>query len=174
MNNDITDLTKRLDQVVREAFERGYKAGAAAVRAKIMRAASDELLGAGPAAEPIPTSSQSAHTVAEQSRGAPPAGRVERGTVRRVLRVVMSADVGQTIPQITAEAHKIDGRVSHTSIPNELRRNKGSLYRQDGDSWFLLGDAGKETAGPASNESPAEGHSKGGSHGPSMYPPGSA
>jgi len=174
MNNDITDLNKRADALIREAFERGYRAGEAAMKAKILRAASDDTLVATAVAAPIPAPLASSNTGPEPNRGAPPAGRVERGTVRRVLGVVMSADVGQTIPQITAEARKIDGRVSVTSIPNELRRNKDSLYRQDGDRWFLLGDAGKETAGPASNESPAEGHSQGGSHGPSMYPPGSA
>lgn len=56
--------------------------------------------------------------------------------------------------------------IAPTSIPNELHRNIGTFYRQEGKLCFLIGEASQtETAGAAINDLPAARvHNNGGTH----------
>lgn len=167
---DISDILMSTDRLIREAYQRGYLAGSAATLSKIMKAAQAvqepaEEIAPIAAKEVIPVQSNPVDTDAGES----PPSRVERGTVRRVLHAVMSSMHGITMSEARNRALKIDARISPTSIPNELMRNKETLYRQEGDLWFLIGDADRERAGSASNEHPAQSASING--GPRMDPP---
>jgi hypothetical protein len=159
-NTDIADLLANVDRLVREAFERGYRAGAQATLEKIVRAANVEGSASVATAEaelPVPTAVTVSPSGDYKSGSALPS-RLERGTVRRVLKQVMSPTTGVTTKQAEIMAKEIQPDMSATSIPNELRRNEGSLYRRDGNLWFLMGDAETRTAGFASNEHPADHH----------------
>lgn len=162
--SDITDLLAGLQAALKEAFERGYRQGASDMRANILRAASGEFERVGRSVrdslaqadgvtpENLP-SENAASAVGGPPRGWPP-DRVARGTVRRVLGQIMSRETGMIIAEITEKARSIDPNISATSIPNELRRNLGTLYRQEGSVWFLSDTSGKETTGIAINETP--------------------
>lgn len=171
--SDLTDIVVALDRAVKEAFERGYRKGANDMRQQILEAANAKQPMKA-AEKDIPAPEQSKQTVEKLSRSWPP-GRVARGTVRRVLSQVMSDTEGQTIPEITGRAQALDPNISPTSIPNELRRQLGALYRQEGNNWFLMQPrVEKNSAGLAVNDSPAASQKRGDAHGPAIATPGSA
>ncbi len=151
-DNDISDLLADFEAKLREAFERGYRLGAVETRDKIMRAAGAMDAPAEGTQKEIPAPRSSLQD--EEPKRVWPPGRVERGTVRRVLNEVMSETEGYRIAEIGERARMREPSVSPTSVPNELRRNEGTLYRKVGELWFKIGSETK-TAGAATNDHPA-------------------
>lgn len=155
--HDIADILAQADRLVREAFERGYRAGAEATRRKILRAAIvDEVAHESPHETTAPVPISMTEVSGDGAIRNSPPRRVERGTVRRVLREAMRSTRGVTIQDATVLARAIEPKISATSIPNEMKRNEGAVYRREGDLWFLIDDADKRTAGLAANDHPAD------------------
>ncbi len=126
---------------IAEAYRRGYFAGAADTRDRILKAASTtdakpELQG------PLLPSSE----------GDAPS-RVERGAVRIAVRRVMSARPGLSTTEVAKRVVEFDPRITAPgSVSNELNRNKGKLYEQRGTLWFPM-DENEE--GPAVEARPS-------------------
>jgi hypothetical protein len=69
-----------------------------------------------------------------------PKQRVASGTVRPLIERILADRPGLRVIDVQAAAAELDNDISPTSVGNELRRHKGTRYRQDGARWFLIAD----------------------------------
>jgi hypothetical protein len=77
-----------------------------------------------------------------------------RGTVRPIVRRVLTEHPGSTVAETQRHVARIDARISPLSVGNELRRKKGKLYHQRLRRWYLKKDGEKETAGTPIKQPP--------------------
>jgi hypothetical protein len=149
---NLNDILSRLKGLVEDAFQRGYKQGAADMRESIMRAAS---VGPESVSQPAPARTVSAaHKPTVDMRYS---DRAPRGLVGKLIDKVLVEHPGLPIFRIEKRVIAMDERVAVKSIGNELRRLKGKKYRQDGRIWFLIDQSvEKGSAEAASNDSSAD------------------
>lgn len=134
-------------EAIAEAFKDGFAAGRAQAIQSIMSAVSKDLPGTN-----VPIGSSSVV--------APPAGKSERaprGSVRPVVLGMLLAKEpeGEKTGVLGIEATRLTaGAISSLSVANELRRQKGTLYRQNGHGYWFLTDEGRRQAIAAAETSP--------------------
>ncbi len=119
--------------MVREAYQRGYADGSAAMRDSILKAASAPL-------SPQTIKPDLVRRPEESKTRAP------RGSVRGLVQRVLTETPGLRTGEIGERVAGLDPRVSPSSASNELRRFEGQFYRKEGDTWFLIGHADRESA----------------------------
>jgi hypothetical protein len=120
---------KLLDQMkllMEAAFNEGRRVGAQEMRAAIMRAAGAPLQDAAQAVFEARSAARAQQDV-----------RAPRGLLRNALREALTQRPGATEIELQELVEKMDTRVSPRSVGGELRRMRGSLYRQEGRKWFL-------------------------------------
>jgi hypothetical protein len=69
--------------------------------------------------------------------------RAQSGAVGQALEIVLAEHPGIRIVDAQGFVASLDPTIAATSVTNELRRKKGTRYRQDGMRWFLIGDPGQ-------------------------------
>ncbi|HVX57562.1 MAG TPA: hypothetical protein VHA37_07565 [Candidatus Saccharimonadales bacterium] len=126
---DIDDLVEALKERLTQAYERGFKAGAEAMRLSIMAAAERAPLTPAPSPEP--------ESVRESRIEPTTRTRAPRGRVQEVLEQVLSPDYGLSLSRIKEEVVQIDGRISPKSVYNVLNLNDKKRYVREGDFWRL-------------------------------------
>lgn len=128
---DTADLRDEVAKLLDEAWARGYRAGAEAARESILKAAALPMpLNGGGASHAPQDRAPPRHATKRKSRRASP------GRVRVFLQDQLTASPGLIMAELQRLAKGVEG-LSALSIPNELRRNEGELYRRDGARWFL-------------------------------------
>ncbi len=153
MQIDIGDLISEsmsgIRDALREAYERGYRDGGAAMRDNILRAAG--------APEPIKDYGRDVPKAlpseADGKRRAP------RGILQEtVISVLAMKSDGVPLRDIEDAVLSIAPTVARRSVYGELRRKRGELYELRGDKWYLLRApkfaAQEEAAGLASKDDP--------------------
>lgn len=144
----IADLLASGQNVLVQAYKRGVKDGIAWAREKLLSSLADP--DEGEAIEGAGTVSMESPSVAKA-----PADVLPRGTVRPIVRQVLTEHPGSTIADAQRFVSRIDSRISPLSVGNELRRNKDKLYRKRARRWYLIKEAENETAGNALRAAPA-------------------
>jgi hypothetical protein len=135
----LSDLLAPFEAQLLEAYRRGHRDGCAETRERILKAV--DTADAGLADED------------EAPSDGP--NRVERGTVRKAVQQVVSEHPGLTVAEIGRRATQIDERIAISSVANELRRNKGKLYRRRSGRWYAMEEeSDRETAGIAGGDHP--------------------
>ena len=69
--------------------------------------------------------------------------RAAAGAVGQAIDLVLDDQPGMRIVEIQDRVAQLDPTVARTSVTNELRRKKGTRYRQEGMHWFRIGDTEK-------------------------------
>ncbi len=131
-------LAQKIQALMREVYEAGVRDGGAAMRDAILKAA----------AAPVP---HKPHPSAPTVNAAEAGSRAPRGLLPQVMAQAMASGEGMTEQEIVDAVVAIDQRVSPRSIGGQLRRFRGTIYRQEGRRWFLLEgkSAGAASATPA-------------------------
>jgi hypothetical protein len=145
-SSKLADLHAASSKALEEAYRRGHRAGCAETRERILKA-----MGVSETALNLDG------TLKRLEREDREATRVERGTVRNAVQQVLSGiPAGLTIVEIGRLATAIDARIAESSIANELRRNKGKLYRRRNGRWSKIEEEVLEadTAGIAEDDHP--------------------
>ena len=145
----IADLLASGQNVLVQAYKRGVKDGIAWAREKLLNSLADPDEG-DEAIEAAGTVSMESPSIAKA-----PADVLPRGTVRPIVRQVLTEHPGSTIADAQRFVARIDSRISPLSVGNELRRNKDKLYRKRARRWYLIKEAENETAGNALRATPA-------------------
>lgn len=131
-------LAQKIQALMLEVYEVGYRDGGAATRDAILKAAAVPVIRA-----PLPN--------APSVKAAEPGTRAPRGLLPQVMAQAMAGGQGMTEQEIIDAVAAIDERISSRSIGGQLRRFRDTVYRQEGRRWFLLEGkaAGQTSASPA-------------------------
>lgn len=164
-------ITESLVDVVRAAYDAGFRDGGLTMRDHILRAANS----------PVSIKAGSVESVAREGSGqklttlediptvwrptAPAGGiptpherrvsaRAPRGLVRKAVEEVLAEAPGLTIVEVEQRVGIRYPQVARKSVGNQLRAFEGELYRREGKyNWFLIGhDAQKEAAKPDNSD----------------------
>jgi hypothetical protein len=143
----IGDLLATGENLLAQAYRRGYRDGVASAKARIVSSLSglDEEEIAAPPPPP----------------GAPPkngATQSPHGTVRPIVMQILSEHPGSTVAETQSYAAQMNAKVSPLSIGGELRRLKGRFYHQRVRRWYLTEDGKREAASIARQAAPAASH----------------
>jgi hypothetical protein len=66
--------------------------------------------------------------------------RAASGAVGQAVDLVLVEHPGSRIIEIQEFVAVLDSTIARTSVTNELRRKKGTRYRQEGVRWYRIGD----------------------------------
>jgi hypothetical protein len=142
--------------LLEQAFRNGYRAGVEFARkatAAPLDEALRELVAAAPPAPHIPLVSASGSKAPgpRRPRRVRPrqSGRAAPGSVRPAVELALEQNPGARIIDIQRLATSLDPTISATSVTNELRRNSGTRYRQEGVRWFFIGGSTEKGKGEA-------------------------
>jgi len=117
-------LAEPIFEALRKAYETGFIAGEAAMKAKFR-----ELV-----ADPQPTQRDLPMPSKKDA-----AGRVIRGSVGKVIAQVLRSETALKASEVEQKAVAIDPAVAAKSVGNELRRFKDLKYRRDDEGrWSLI------------------------------------
>lgn len=156
LDKAFADLRSAFEEIAEERYAQGFMDGANSMRESILKVAaipafSDKYAKPSeiPLLKPI-----GVFNVEEEEEAQP---RAPRGLVGEVVGKLLREHPGLTITELEDLVAKVDDRIAPKSVGNELRRFEGKKYhRLNGREWFLIGGrAEKETAGSATNDSPA-------------------
>lgn len=154
-----SDLMEIVAQQLREAYQRGFAAGAAAMR--------DNILAAATATPGAPAGVSESPNVYEQMRRQFADGvqkgiaehedkrRAPRGLIQGLIREILSDGQALTQAEIEDRIEMLDNRVARKSVYNHLNTNRDGLYVYDLGKWSLKAPAKKETAEVPSPDTPA-------------------
>lgn len=123
-----------LPQVMSDLFDAGGAEYANALQRAMHSVSTDHLVPRSliGAATSIQPASQKGH--AKQSKD----GRAPRGSVRRaVLSVLLPNPNGLSASEVVSRAQQVDPSISVGGIQNELNRQKGIIYRNEGGVWWV-------------------------------------
>ena len=119
-----TPLAEPILEALRKAYEAGFTAGEAAMKAKFRELVSDEPPRQGRLPMPSPKDS---------------AGRAVRGAVGKVIAQVLQGNGSLKAVEVEKRALAIDPGVAGKSVGNELRRFAGKKYQRDSEGrWSLI------------------------------------
>jgi hypothetical protein len=152
----MTDMRAILDEIyaqMREALERAYQAGIGAghdigfsdgqkaMRDAIIAAASAPLSGSGDSSADVAAKATAA-AIRAAGLASSKSVRAPRGAVRPIVQRVLEENPGLGAAAISARIRQIDSQISPHSVSNELHRNRGLRYWQNGSGqWFLSPEA---------------------------------
>jgi len=139
----IEDLIESLDvtvirRAIETAYNRGFEDGEAAFRdavSSIRVSARQEKGHESPPARQAP------------SRDPEGAKRAPRGLTRAVIIKVLRNNGGMSMTAIQERAVAEDEQVSAKTVYNELKRERGKLYREIAGRWSLMEDRPAEPTG---------------------------
>lgn len=134
-------LLDQMKALLQAAYDAGRKAGAEEMRAAILRAASGPQVGSGVVRE-----ARVRDGVKAEDGAAAEVIRAPRGALPSAVRQALALRPGQTELELAEAVRRIDPQISPRSIGGQLRRFRGTMYRQDGRRWFLIGEKPAETA----------------------------
>lgn len=154
---DVADIAELIQERVKEAYERGFKAGSEAMRNSILHAAtSAPITGAG-GSKPIGIMAGigKVHTYYGGGAEVPSAARAPRGLVASAIKDVLTKSPGMPIAEIEKLVLERHPEISPKTIGNELRRGENDRYVRSGKySWLLKSEEAESPAEPA-HASPA-------------------
>jgi hypothetical protein len=133
-NDSINDLTRQVQQLLEDAYQRGYRTGSEDMRNSILAAVqaprSTDAGNAGSSVAQAPA--QEEERSVEKSRKAP------RGLAMKVIGQILADSPGLALPELEEAVRTADDRIAMKSVYNHLRANEGELYRREGQRWFLI------------------------------------
>ncbi len=144
----IGDLLATGENLLTQAYRRGYRDGVASAKARIVSS-----LSALDEADVAETSPQESVTAPKNGGAQSP-----HGTVRPIVMRILSEHPGSTVAETQSYAAQMNAEVSPLSIGGELRRLKGKFYHQRVRRWYLTEDGKREAAGIARQAAPAASH----------------
>lgn len=112
-------LAQKIQALMREVYEAGRRDGGAAMRDAILKAAAVPVL-------------HKSHSMDPTVNATEPGARAPRGLLPQVMAKAMASGEGMTEQEIVDAVAAIDQRVSPRSIGGQLRRFRGTIYRQEG------------------------------------------
>lgn len=142
-NNDLKDLfersrasfeSRRAD--LDEAYQRGFRAGAEAMRSSILRAVELPVPMEPPQFIVSAVGTGSGHATAKAVSRA--MRRAPRGLLEEVVRGLLKSHPRQTLRELQTAISDTDPRIALKSIYNHLWSNEGKKYLRDGDRWSLI------------------------------------
>lgn len=149
----IKALTADSAALVQRAFAAGFKAGGDAMRQSILQVVAINPLSTEQVADLYLTEGKMTFgEEAKKSRAQEPIEKIEkarapRGLINQVVATVLQGGRGYTLAEIEAGVELLDDRVARKSIYNHLHANRGTIYRLDGNKWFLRSPDQKEATG---------------------------
>jgi hypothetical protein len=126
--------------LIAEAFQQGFRAGIATGKEAVEHALAAVLSnGVGHV-----FAVTALHVASTPRTDSPKRPRVASGTLRPLVELILSDQPGLRVAEIQEKARELDDTISLSSVGNELRRNEGTRYRQDGKHWSLIGEPERE------------------------------
>lgn len=121
-------LNEPVSAALRAAYEAGFTAGEASMKAKFRALVSDETPKQASLPIPMPAPSKT-----------DAAGRALRGAVGKVVVQILQGSAGMRATEVEKLATTVDPTVSTKSVGNELRRYKDQKYHRDEEGrWHLV------------------------------------
>ena len=146
----VADIASRVAELISEAYERGWKDGAADARHRILRAAESESGISSAALAPT-------HPASHGGQSVHPVASLPRGTLRPVVTAIMSQNPGKSLSEITRLVVKADPRISPYSVGNEVRRNNGKMYKSIKSKWYIIAGAASSKVADATTQNSPQG-----------------
>lgn len=127
----------KVQALLEEVYEAGRRDGSEATRLAILKAVEGQPSPSPPGEFPKRERVRVGNHV---QRPNPPedARRAPRGLLRQAIEHGLRMRPGLSEQDLQDIVVRYDSRISPRSVGGELRRMRGTLYRQEGRRWFLL------------------------------------